>query len=325
MTCPVSHQPASTDDGVPHDVSSAVERFERVGGSVLFGLFAVGLFDQPMLPPVSAALEATGRSRYQPWARAVRTAAADQLIYHGTEADAAAEAERLMLLHRAVKGVAPDGQRYSAFEPQAWNWILYSTFFVQRGAYIALTNTEPTAAQNQALWDHYRRKTTGLHLRGRNAPIEDYRELVAHYERMAAEELRVTPALEAATASVRHAPRPDFLPALTGPLWRVGSPVLSHVVMLLGCGIMHPKVRARMPITWTARHDTEFRLLTALLRTAFDRLPATVTDSPMARNRRRYERLAGKYRRVGLTSFAPDPALRPVGYADTEPVSSSPS
>ncbi|MEV0684997.1 oxygenase MpaB family protein [Nocardia sp. NPDC050378] len=324
MTCPVSHQPTSTSEyALPHDVSAAVERFERVGGSVLFGLFGVGLFDQPMLPPVSAALEATGRSRYQPWARAVRTAAADQLIYHGTDADAAAETERLMLLHRDVKGVGPDGQRYSALEPQAWNWILYSTFFVQRGAYIALTGVEPTAAQNQAIWDHYRRKTAGLHLRGRNTPIADYTELVAHYERMAAEQLRVTPALEAATSSVRQAPRPDFLPWLAAPLWRAGSPVLSHVVMVLGCGIMHPSVRARMPITWTRRHDTEFRVLTALLRTAFDRLPATVTDSPMARNRRRYERLAARYRGVGLTSFAPDPALAPAVYA--EPVSSSPS
>ncbi|KAF0846878.1 oxygenase MpaB family protein [Nocardia caishijiensis] len=322
MTCPVPHEPTSSAAGLPHDVSAAVERFERVGGSVLFGLFGVGLFDQPMLPPVSAALEATGRSRYQPWARAVRTAAADQLIYHGTDADAAAEAERLMLLHREVKGVGPDGQRYSALEPQAWNWILYSTFFVQRGAYIALTGTEPTLAQNQAIWDHYRYKTRGLHLRGHNTPIEDYTDLVAHYERMATEELRITDALVAATVSVREGPRPDFVPALAGPLWRAGAPMFSHVVMLLGCGIMHPRVRDRMPITWTARHDLEFRLLTAVLRTVFDRLPATVTDSPMARNRRRYERLAAKYRRVGLTSFAPDPALRPVRYAEPEPVAS---
>ncbi|MGW6422572.1 oxygenase MpaB family protein [Nocardia sp. NPDC055053] len=307
MTCPVPHITEST---APEHLSGAVARFERVGGSVLFGLFAVGLFDQPMLPPVSAALEATGRSRNQPWARAVRTAAADQLIYHGEDPERAAEAQRLMVLHRDVKGIGPDGERYSALNPQAWNWILYSAFFVQRGAYIALTGTEPTPAENQAIWDRYRHKTDGLHLPGKSRPIEDYTELVAHYERMAADELRATPALAAATDSVRQAPLPDFLPALAGPLWRLGSPILSHVVMVLGCGIMHPDVRARMPITWTRRHDREFAAITAVLRVAFDRLPASVTDSPMARNRRKYRKLVTQYREVGLTSFAPDPAVR---------------
>ncbi|WP_410872687.1 oxygenase MpaB family protein [Nocardia sp. A7] len=312
MTCPLPHQPpGAVDTASPTSESaSAVARFEAVGGSVLFGLFGVALFDQPMLPPVSAALEATGRARYQPWARAVRTAAADQLIYHGEDADRDAESERLMLLHRDVKGVGPDGERYSALNPQAWNWILYSTFFVQRGAYLALTGDTPTAADNQAIWDHYLHKTSGLHLPGNSAPIAAFPDLVAHYEQRIAE-LRVTSALEAATSSVRLSPRPDFLPAAIGPLWRLSAPVLGHFAMVLGCGIMHPDVRAKMPITWTSRHEREFRALTTALRIAYQQLPAVVTDSPMARNRRKYERLAARYRKVGLTSFAPDPALRP--------------
>lgn len=307
MTCPVPH---IANAATPGHVSDAVARFERVGGSVLFSLFGVGLFDQAMLPPVSAALEDTGRARNQPWARAVRTAAADQLIYHGEDPDRATEAQRLMVLHRDVKGIGPDGQRYSALNPQSWNWILYSTFFVQRGAYIALTGTEPTLAENQAIWDHYRHKTAGLHLPGKSRPIEDYTELAAHYAHVAATELRSTPALDAAVASVRHAPLPYFLPAATGPLWRVSSPGLGHVLMVLGCGIMHPDVRARMPFPWTRRHDREFQAITTTLRVAFDRLPATVTDSPMARNRRKYQQLVTKYRDVGLSSFAPDAALR---------------
>lgn len=307
MSCPVPHLATTA---TPEQVSDAVARFERVGGSVLFSLFGVGLFDQPMLPPVSAALEATGRSRNQPWARAVRTAAADQLIYHGEDTDRETEAQRLMVLHRDVKGIGPDGERYSALNPQSWNWILYSTFFVQRGAYIALTCTEPTLAENQAIWDHYRHKTLGLHLPGKSRPIEDYTELVTHYRHMAATELRSTPALDAAVASVRHAPRPYFLPAATDPLWRLSSPALGHLLMVLGCGIMHPDVRARMPYPWTRRHEREFQAITKALRIAFDRLPASVTDSPMARNRRKYQKLVTQYRDVGLTSFAPDAALR---------------
>lgn len=310
MTCPVPHQDsqtAPTTAGISR--TPAVERFEQVGGSVLFSAFGVALFDQPMLPPVSAALEETGRARYTPWARATRTAAADQLIYHGTDDDREAESARLMRLHRDVKGVGPDGERYSAFHPQTWNWILYSTFFVQRGAYLALTGDKPSPADNQAIWEHYLDKTRGLHLPGNSRPIPTYADLVVHYDTMIGD-LRVTPALRAATDTVRRSPRPDFLPTAAGPLWRLSAPTLGHLAMVLGCGIMHPEVREKMPITWNRLRDLEFRVLTAVLRTAFRRLPATVTDSPMARNRRKYERLAAKYRDVGLTSFAPDAAPR---------------
>lgn len=308
MTCPVSPQATRSVDATSvssRETHSAVARFERVGGSVLFGLFGVGLFDQPMLPPVSAALEDTGRARDEPWARAVRTAAADQLIYHGEDADREAESQRLMLLHRDVKGVGPDGERYSALNPHAWNWILYSTFFVQRGAYLALTGDTPSPAADQAIWEQYLGKTRGLHLPGNSQPIANYSDLTVHYDQMITE-LRATPALESALAAVRRAPLPDFLPAVAAPLWRVGSPALGFVVMLLGCGIMHPEVRAKMPITWTARQDRQFRLLTAALRVAYTRLPAAVTDSPMSRNRRKYDRLVERYRGVGLTSFAPE-------------------
>ncbi|MFE3542627.1 oxygenase MpaB family protein [Nocardia sp. NPDC059177] len=313
MTCPVPHKELRAVDTATWAPASsataaAVERFEQVGGSVLFGLFGVALFDQPMLPPVSAALEATGRSRYEPWARAVRTAAADQLIYHGEDADRAAESERLMLLHRDVKGVGPDGERYSALNPRSWNWILYSTFFVQRGAYLTLTGDEPTPAQSQAIWEHYLYKTRGLHLPGSSRPIAEFPELLAHYDEMIGE-LRRTTALEGATSTVMRSPRPYFLPAITEPLWRLGAPTFGHIAMILGCGIMHPEVRALMPITWGRRQEREFRVLTTALRVAYQRLPAAVTDSPMARNRRKYERLVGGYRDVGLTAFTPDPGF----------------
>jgi uncharacterized protein (DUF2236 family) len=61
------------------------DRFQRVTGSAFVGLFAAGLFDQAMLPAVSAALEDTGRIRNTPWLRALRTAASDQIIFAGEE------------------------------------------------------------------------------------------------------------------------------------------------------------------------------------------------------------------------------------------------
>jgi uncharacterized protein (DUF2236 family) len=305
MSCPAAApqfpQAPARSDGL----TGAVERFDRVSGSLFIPLFGVGLFDQAMLPEVSAGLEATGRIRNQPWPRAIRTAAADQLMFLGDAEDSAAESERLMRLHRDVRGVDAEGHRYSALSPHNWNWIPYSTFFVHRAAYLAVTGDQPTAAENQAIWDHFRAKAEGLQLPGRSRLIEDYEELVAHYDRVAVEELRDTATLAAAAGAIRRMVAPDNLPALALPAWWLAAPVASQVVMVLGCGIMHPAVRARMPVAWGRQHDLQFTLLTRLLRVAFRVLPTVVTDTPLARNRRQYRRLVERYRAVGLTSFAP--------------------
>jgi hypothetical protein len=56
-------------------------------------------------------------------------------------------------------------------------------------------------------------------------------------------------------------------------------------------------------MTWTRRHDIEFMVLTRLLRLAYRWLPRRITETPLARNRREYERIIARYKGVGLTSF----------------------
>lgn len=303
MTCPVTI-PQALDDA---ETSDAGDLFERVAGSSFVGLFAAGLFDQAMLPAVSAALEATGRIRNQPWWRAVRSAASDQLVFHGATADRQAEAERLVRLHRDVKGVGANGIRYSALNPESWNWILISTFFVYRNAFTVITGKELSAADNQAVWDRFRLLTADLQLSGRSALIDDYDELCAYYGHIVAEKLETTATLECAVASVLHPPRPDFVPAVVAPLWRLASPMAGHVIAVIGFGTMHPGVRDLVPMSWSRRHDVEFAALSGAITLAYRWLPARLTDTPLARNRRQYERIVAKYQGVGLTSFAPDP------------------
>ncbi|RMI34112.1 oxygenase MpaB family protein [Nocardia stercoris] len=310
MTCPVNpHGTAATAPTTP----AVVERFDDAAGTVFITLFASALFDQTLLPEVSAALVYTGRIRNQPWGRAMRSAASDQIVFHGEEGDRRVEMERLKLLHRDVKGVSPDGIRYSALHPESWNWILISTFFMYRGAFLALTGEKLDAAGNQAIWDRVRTNVEGLQLPGRARLIEDYTELCAYYDRMVAEKLTPTETTADACATVRRPPRPPFLPALAEPLWRATRPLAGHVSGVLGYGIMHPGARALLPITWTRRHDLEFAVLTALVRVGYRYLPTWATDTPLARNRRQYRRLVGNYRDIGLTSFTPDTtaALRP--------------
>ncbi len=307
MTCPMTLTPTSEDVDTD-DARAAGDLFERVGGSWFIALFATALFDQAMLPAVSAALEDTGRIRNDPWWRGLRSAASDQIVFHGLADDRRAETERLVSLHREVKGVSPDGVRYSALNPESWNWILISTFMMYRSAVAVITGTEFTPAGNQGTWDRFLSMTAGLQLSGRSALPCDYHVVSAYYDRVAAEKLEFTATLDCAVAAVLRAPRPDFVPTVLAPLWNVTSPVAGHIVSVLGFGVMRPQVRNQIPMSWGRRHDIEFAVLARTIQLAYRWLPARMTDTPLARNRREYARLVAKYRGVGLTSFAPGSA-----------------
>ena len=289
--------------------SELVKEFDRVSGSVFVALFGASLFDQTMLPPVSAALEATGRLRTDPIMRGLRTAASEQLVFVGDDDDRLREAKRLRRLHREVKGVARDGSRYSALDPELWNWILISTFFMHRGAFIAVTGIQPSKAENQAIWDRFRVLTCDLHLPGRNSGlIADYDELCAYYDRMVTEKLERTATLNCAVKGTLRPKRPTAVPLVAAPLWAVAGRVIGHVLAVLGFGIMHPGARAIVPMPWTRRQDIEFETLTRLLRLAYRWLPRRLTDTPLARNRRQYKKIVKRYQAIGLTSFAPEAA-----------------
>ncbi|WP_418005041.1 oxygenase MpaB family protein [Mycobacterium sp. PDNC021] len=315
MTCPVNQasitSPAPESISLDHDgaapaCTDGVDRFERISGSAFIGLFAAALLDQTMMPAVSAALEETGRIRNTPVPRGLRTATSAQIVFSGDAADRREESARLLRLHRDVKGVDAGGNRYSALNPELWNWILISTFFMYRNAAVVISGMDFTDADNQAVWNHFREDVTDLQLPGRSRLVSDYRDLCNYYDNMVANRLAATPTLETATSSLLHPPRPDFVPIMAAPAWALVGPVAGHLAAVLGFGVMHPGARALVPMKWTWRHDLEFSALSFLMRSAYRILPVAITDTPLTRARRKYEKLITAYKGIGLTSFAPD-------------------
>ena len=116
------------DHSVDAAGSAVGDRFEEVAGSKFVAMFAPALFDEMMHPAVSASLVDTARIRDNPLARARRTAASDQLAFFARSADRAEEMQRLVELHRDVKGVQPDGVRYSAMSPNRGIGIFTASF-----------------------------------------------------------------------------------------------------------------------------------------------------------------------------------------------------
>ncbi len=293
-------------DDVRPPILSVADRFERMMGSRLVAMFAPALFDEMMHPAVSASLVDTARIRDDPLNRARRTAASDQLGFFAHKADRHDEMERLVRLHRDLKGVQPDGQRYSALSPEPWNWNLISIFFMHRGAFIAVGGEHLSPVDNQAIWDRFRQMCEGLQMPGRARQlVERYEDLCAYYDKVVDETLTQTESLDIVINATLRPTRPDYVPSIVQPIWTLIAPAVGHLVTVLGFGIMHPKVRAILPLPWTRRHDIEFAIATRLLRLAYRWLPAQLVYTPLARNKWEYDRLVAHYKGLGLTSFAP--------------------
>src|ERR671936_1006099 len=74
-------------------------------------------------PTVAAGVREHSDFERDPWGRLWRTLDFVNLfIYAGPEA-AARTGRALREMHRSIKGVAPDGRRYHALEPEAYAWV----------------------------------------------------------------------------------------------------------------------------------------------------------------------------------------------------------
>lgn len=325
MSCPHAPPSASTIGvGVDTRGDAVVEDFARFTATYLPAFYATALFDQVALPSVAAGVDWTGRIRDLPFDRALRSAAADQLVFLGAEADARRESERIVRLHRDVRGTAPDGTHFAALHPESWNWILMSTFRMYRGAYEHVIGRSLEDAENQAVWDYVRAKGAGI-----EHPDERFRlpashdEMAAYYDRIAADSCRANDALSRVVEFARRPAPPPGLPLALRPLWHLIGPVAGRVLSELGFSLLHPDIRHAAGLRSTLLDRQVVNVTGLVLRGAYRWLPDRVVLTPLAYHRSRYERLARRYHDIALTDFRPDPRAAREPGATLQPVTSA--
>ncbi|MGL6236981.1 MAG: oxygenase MpaB family protein [Segniliparus sp.] len=296
---------ARTTQPAPSELSDG-SRFQLYFGSLLFALFGAAVFDQVMLPEVAAGVEWTGRVRNTPFERAARTAAADQVVFGGSAADNEATGRWLREAHRAVKGVGFNGVRFSALNPESWNWIMASTILAYQGAYTPITGDKLDDAGRQRLYEVMLGKFEHVQLPGKHARLPaQYSDLLDWYESVLEAKGEHNIALGKAVDTLLRAPFPPFLPPFLKPLWPPLATAVGHIAAVCSFGAMHPKARALTGFRWTKRHDFEFRIVSRVLPVLYARLPKRLTMSPLAYHHWRYTQLVEQYMAMQLGSFAP--------------------
>lgn len=295
----------------PHAELAADVRW-WLGSPLSLGLFGRLALDQVAYRPIAAAVDWSGRFQENFTDRGIRSLAYGMLMLFGDEADRRSDTEELKRLHGGVRGTGKGefaDTRFSALDPELWNWIAVSSLNLFYRGYVAVRGAELDAEQREVVYQTVRWMTSYLELPSARAKLpETLADMEAYYDRVAEKHLADNAFLQYADDSFDSLPIPALVPkqmqVLLSPLWSALTPIALRIPKVLGQRHAHPKMRELLDIRSTPVTRLEYALYLKASQLAWRYLPRAVVLDPLAYNRYRYERLRSAYHGVQLDSFA---------------------
>ncbi|HEX4564949.1 MAG TPA: oxygenase MpaB family protein [Solirubrobacteraceae bacterium] len=242
-------------------------------------VLARALLLQVCHPTIGAGVAEHSIFREDPWGRLRQSL--DPVLETVYAADGAKVGARIRAAHRAIRGTDARGRRYSAWEPEAYWFVLASgmeSIVVMAERYFARPMTR---AERERLLAETREIGVRMGLRERDMPatLRDFEE---SYETLLRERLEDHPTAHSVLEEIASSPPPPWLP-LPGPLRLSFSLPVAHVMTLATVGTLPAVVRERLGIGWSALDEYRLRALAAAVRSAFAAMPAQWRYMPIAR------------------------------------------
>jgi uncharacterized protein (DUF2236 family) len=264
--------------------------WRRAGDPRLLLTTGYALVLQVAHPTVGAGVSEHSAFREDPWRRLWRTLDAFYaLVYGGPEA-AGRMGRRLRAYHRRIKGVAADGRRYDALDPEAYAWV-HATLAdaIVRGH--ARVGDPLRSWERERLWAQWRAVGRLLGVRPRDLP-DDWQGYEAYADRMVRDRLERTAAVDDVLATLA-APGPPPLPLPVRAGWPFAGIPLSRALVLVTVGMLPPVLRERLRLGWSGAQELELQVLARALRATTPLLPGAARIIGPAYLRLRREATAG--------------------------------
>lgn len=226
-------------------------------------------------PTVGAGVEEHSNYREDPWGRLVRTLDFVNLLVYGTPEQSEAVGANVRDMHKRIKGVRSDGERYHALEPEAFAWVhatLIEAIFVTYRKFVGPLSA-PTAARMYTEW---RALGANLGIRERDLP-ESYNEFRAYFDRMVEERLEDNETVQG-VLEVLSKPAPPPLPQLAQPAFSALRRVMARTQALALVGTLPPVLRDRFGLEWTRAKEVELSAAAAASRALGPALPKRLRE-----------------------------------------------
>ncbi|MGH2714019.1 MAG: oxygenase MpaB family protein [Thermoleophilaceae bacterium] len=187
-------------------------------------------------------------------------------------ADAALRCARaLREMHERIKGVAPDGRRYDAFEPEAWAWVhvTLGDAMISGNRHFASPMSDD---QRERFYSEWRAVGRLVQVGEADLPGDwaGYRE---YFDHMVADRLEDNDQVQQFLAFIQRDIRSP-LPVLDGLAWRLAWTPFGRLFWVATVGLLPPELRERFGVRWTGVREREFRALAAASRATTPLMPA---------------------------------------------------
>ncbi len=277
-------------DEIPELVPKPGSAAWRYSGDVrLIGTGAYAILLQVGHPTVGAGVSEHSDFRADPWGRLLRTLDYSYVMTYGGPALAGEMGKRIREMHKHIKGVRPDGERYHALEPEAYAWV-HATLAhsIVRGS--ELLGSPIPDSEIEEFYADWRRGGRLIGVRERDLP-ESWAEFGDYFERMVSERLERTAAVDEVLESLESPARPP-IPFLPDGAWRIARIPAMHQTSLITGGLLSPLLRDRFGIHWTRAKEAQLRALAAASRAATPLLPRSLRNFGPSYLRWRREEIA---------------------------------
>lgn len=293
------------EHGAPELVPMDSLTAEHTGRWTFLILDGAAFMMQAMHPVIG---EVTGKysAAFQgdPAGRAIRSVdSVLRWVYGGTEA--VAEGDRVRALHQPLKMKSNrTGKQISALNPEAYQWVIATGYIVNSQSGRLLIGRDFTDAEKEELLRDNLRLARLLHV-----PLDGYprthAEFEAYYEKMLPT-LEATPQALSLIRDLKtgNVDLPPAIPAPLRPLVRQAMRPFMRFNYLSVVGLLDPRLRDKLGVSWSNRDERELDQAYALVRTAYRVLPDRLTYFPLAYHARKHHQCLEKMKQRQEKSFA---------------------
>jgi uncharacterized protein (DUF2236 family) len=237
-------------------------------------------------PTVAAGVSQFSDYESAPWERLTGTLDLYLRVIYGGRRESTVEAgERLRDIHKRIKGVDEDGNRYHALDPPAFHWV-HATLIDSMVEMNARFAGRPMNTLEKELFYEEMCEVGRLYgLRDQDMP-PDWSAFRDYFHHMVESEIRNSDTLQNVIRSVFRPAKPPVLP-VTDQVWNIASWPGAELLRLVTVGTLPRALRARAGLEWSREKELALRAQQVVIRSVFPRLPDRLRLMPPALAARR--------------------------------------
>ena len=214
-------------------------------------------------PTVGAGVAEHSSFESDPWGRLLRTLDYVHGSIYGGPRMAGEIGCRVRDMHKQIKGVRPDGERYHALEPVAYAWV-HATLAsgLVEGHRVLATPLAP--AEAEGFWEEWVELGRLIGVRPRDLPAT-WAEFPDYFATMIADELADNPTVHTVLATLAR-PAPPEIPGIPEAVWKRLRRPLSAQLRIATVGMLPPLLRYKLGLRWSRNERVAFRAFAAASR-----------------------------------------------------------